>query len=132
MRDASHFEGPVDLDAFPFNRNLDGPCVQQICIHCTEKYEEHGFKTGGWCLICVASPWRNQTVAYRLVRKAIKDGRLKKPDSLQCTDCGKPAFCFDHRSYRRPLDVVPVCRSCNIKRGSADGGRANKATEGAK
>ena len=47
---------------------------------------------------------------------AYRDGR--KPASL-CVDCGSPAEIYEHRDYNRPLDVQPVCRSCNSRRGPA-------------
>jgi len=36
-----------------------------------------------------------------------------------CTDCGAQARDYDHRDYARPLDIEPVCRRCNQKRGPA-------------
>jgi hypothetical protein len=39
--------------------------------------------------------------------------------TFNCVDCGKTAHGYDHRDYRKPLDVVPICRSCNYKRGPA-------------
>lgn len=57
--------------------------------------------------------------AHRFVRLAIRAGYLAKPETLACSDCGKPATGYDHRDYNRPLDVEPVCRSCNVKRGPA-------------
>jgi len=36
---------------------------------------------------------------------------------IPCADCGRRALQYDHRDYRKPLDVVPVCRSCNCRRG---------------
>lgn len=50
---------------------------------------------------------------------AIKAGRIAHPTSLRCTDCNEWAECYDHRDYGRPLDVQPVCRSCNVMRGHA-------------
>lgn len=47
----------------------------------------------------------------------VRSKRLKKPDSFGCADCGVRAEVYDHRDYLRPLDVEPVCRSCNKKRG---------------
>jgi len=58
-----------------------------------------------------------KTRASNQVQKAIREGRLLKPTNYQCADCGKPATQYDHRDYRKPLDVAPVCRSCNIRRG---------------
>lgn len=51
------------------------------------------------------------------VQKAIREGRLLKPGNYPCVDCGGAASQYDHRDYRKPLEVVPVCRSCNISRG---------------
>lgn len=57
--------------------------------------------------------------ACRLVRDAVLNGNLLPAKLLSCTDCGKPAVLYDHRDYSKPLDVQPVCKSCNNKRGSA-------------
>lgn len=60
------------------------------------------------------------TKAVGEVARAIREGNLSRLDgSIACVDCGKPAQVYDHRSYLRPLDVDPVCRSCNAKRGPA-------------
>jgi hypothetical protein len=53
--------------------------------------------------------------------KAIRRGEVKKLDDHSvCVDCGRVAKNYDHRYYSRPLDVVPVCVSCNQKRGPAN------------
>lgn len=52
------------------------------------------------------------------VSKAIRNGDLPPVKYLFCFDCGKEAQCYDHRDYRKPLDVWPVCFSCDSKRGS--------------
>jgi hypothetical protein len=36
-----------------------------------------------------------------------------------CCDCGADAKNYDHRDYTKPLEVDPVCFSCNYKRGPA-------------
>lgn len=51
------------------------------------------------------------------VRVAIKRGDLKPIRDCICADCGAPAWCYDHRDYNRPLDVEPVCRTDNLRRG---------------
>ncbi len=53
------------------------------------------------------------------VRGIMVKANMRTADGLTCVDCGKRAFHYDHRYYSRPLDVVPVCRSCNQKRGPA-------------
>ncbi len=58
---------------------------------------------------------RNQ--AHNLMRKEIKAGRLLPASAHKCVDCGKPAKGYDHRDYRKPLDIQPVCIGCNNRRG---------------
>ena len=59
-----------------------------------------------------------QQAASLLVAKAIKANQLKKlTGDIPCTDCPQPADRYDHRDYTRPLDVEPVCRLCNARRG---------------
>lgn len=58
--------------------------------------------------------------AHYAVAKAKKYGRLAKlPDGTPCVDCGGVAYQYDHREYAKPLEVEPVCRSCNKRRGPA-------------
>lgn len=93
-----------------------------ICETCGDEEE----RSGVWqrfCYDCI----RAHSVAYsRLtsparaaVAREIREGRMKKASEFACVDCGKPARDYDHRDYARPLDVQPVCRSCNRKRGPA-------------
>ena len=63
-----------------------------------------------------------QVAARYAVNKAIVKGELphlsrRFDTEIKCVDCGKPAQCWDHRDYDKPLDVEPVCGSCNGKRG---------------
>lgn len=58
--------------------------------------------------------------AHREVSKAVKLGEINRLDGqVACVDCGLPATVYEHRDYTKPLDVVPVCKSCNRIRGSA-------------
>ena len=59
--------------------------------------------------------------AYAAVAQAVKTGDLPKVKSQVCVDCGNQAKHYDHRDYDKPLDVDPVCVSCNLKRGKAKG-----------
>ena len=64
----------------------------------------------------------SQAWAHAKVGKAIKAGLLVNLRNVRvkCVDCRwRRASMYDHREYRRPLDVQPVCRRCNIKRGHA-------------
>lgn len=62
---------------------------------------------------------RGTEPAVTAVKKAIKLGDLLPLRGQYCVDCGDPARDYDHRDYNKPLDVDPVCRSCNIRRGAA-------------
>ena len=63
---------------------------------------------------------RLQSKAYGIVQRAIINGYLPKLDgSIKCFDCDKPAENYDHRDYRYPLFVQPVCTTCNLCRGKA-------------
>jgi hypothetical protein len=53
-----------------------------------------------------------------VTRKAVNKGLLPHPKTLECNDCGAPAICYDHRDYNKPLEVEPVCKSCNGSRGA--------------
>lgn len=56
--------------------------------------------------------------AHRKVSEAMKRGTLARlPDGRPCVDCGAIAVLWEHRDYSRPLDVEPVCASCNNRRG---------------
>lgn len=59
--------------------------------------------------------------AVSMVFYAVKVGKLTnlKNVSVRCSYCGKRATQYDHRDYNKPLDVNPVCQSCNIKLGPA-------------
>jgi len=57
----------------------------------------------------------NQRKARYAVRQAIKEGKLPKPNSLQCL-CGKQAVQYHHHKDYAPefwLDVIPVCIDCH-------------------
>lgn len=60
-----------------------------------------------------------QEKAGRQVAKAVRKGLLPPATSKRCVDCKVRAEVYDHREYAKPLDVVPVCRRCNILRGPA-------------
>lgn len=57
--------------------------------------------------------------AHYQVARAIRLGNLKHPSCFACTDCGGASIHYDHRDYLKPLEVEPVCRKCNYKRGPA-------------
>lgn len=55
--------------------------------------------------------------ARQMVTAAIKKGFLQPAHEHDCVDCGAQALDYDHRDYNKPLEVEPVCRPCNKKRG---------------
>jgi hypothetical protein len=74
--------------------------------HCWRCVDSQGIVNGG-------------RKAMTAVNKAIKKGIIASPKTLICVDCERPGECYDHRDYNKPLDVVPVCRKCNYRRGAA-------------
>lgn len=75
-----------------------------------------------YCTKCHLIAYRAQVVANRAVNNAVREGALPSlsKSEIGCVDCGKRAYGYDHRDYSRHLDVEPVCRSCNARRGGAD------------
>lgn len=72
-----------------------------------------------FCNECRCKRVREAQAAIAEVHAAIRKGHLPAAKDHRCVDCGKPARDYEHRDYTKPLDVVPVCRSCNVKRGAA-------------
>jgi hypothetical protein len=64
------------------------------------------------------SKYRKRATA--LVAKAVAAGQLAnlKEAVVPCVTCGKRAVYYDHHNYAKPLDVQPVCASCNALRGT--------------
>lgn len=62
-----------------------------------------------------------QAHCHATVSSAVRRGILPdlRADSIACVDCGSRATVYEHRDYSRPLDVEPVCVSCNRRRGTA-------------
>lgn len=62
-----------------------------------------------------------QDYAMRTVRAAIRERILPnlRSGDFACVDCAGIATDYEHRDYASPLNVEPVCRSCNTKRGTA-------------
>lgn len=99
----------ADLDALP----------KGVCRGCRET-----IKRGGrlWCWVC--GDLKNYFAGK--VSGAVKAGILPKLDgSIKCHCCAAPAKEYDHRDYDKPLEVIPMCRSCN---GLAGPGRLSLET----
>lgn len=84
------------------------------------------------CLVCgesTKSPlqWRVYcddcrglvTAVQVIASRTMKLYNIPGPREYACVDCGLPAQAYDHRYYSHPLEVDPVCLSCNNKRGPA-------------
>ena len=57
--------------------------------------------------------------AHWTVSNATRRGKLVKPSTLLCVDCGNPAQCYDHYlgyAKKHRLDIQAVCYSCHQKR----------------
>jgi hypothetical protein len=67
----------------------------------------------------IYAPRNGKAQAGQLVYKAKADGLLPFAKNCICVDCGEPACDLDHRDYNKPLQVDPVCRRCNLRRGPA-------------
>lgn len=104
-----------------------GSIVRFVCNECGETEATTG---GSFYYICSnckpADHYTNgaQYKAHKAVADARRRGELKDPGELDCVDCGGPAIEYDHRDYSKPLEVVPVCRRCNLRRGPAIGSPA--------
>ena len=102
--------------------NRKGMCALAPCLECGK--EGLFFAGKGTCVDCRLPRYKALRAARGsaslMVRKAIEAGTLPRLDgSIPCVDCGEPAKVYDHRSYAKPLDVDPVCLSCNCLRGPA-------------
>lgn len=55
--------------------------------------------------------------ARYVISRMIRRGEKERASAHLCVDCGAQARDWDHRDYSKPLDVEPVCRGCNVRRG---------------
>lgn len=101
--------------------------IERVCIDCGEW---HGRDPRSWrCWECDEKVKEfNQKASYT-IKQLIKAGQMQKPSDLLCVDCEKPAYDYDHRDYRMPLEVQPVCRKCNQRRGPAAWKNYNEPTD---
>jgi len=93
------------------------------CAGCTSVVFATGGNTGTRCQPCRlkrrGARGIAQLEAHMAVARAVRTGVLPRASAHPCADCGGAADRYDHRDYLKPLDVQPVCRSCNQKRGPA-------------
>lgn len=91
---------------------------EQSCVVCGGAYIDRPSRRCH-CDRCLMAFYQSGDRAMAAVAKAIATGALMRPATYKCVDCDKQAQQYDHRDYRKPLDVDPVCRSCNQRRGRA-------------
>ena len=107
------------------------------CIACgvLKELGRAGCDKCGECYRAGTAEWAKRHIANRPLQKeaqqavveAVRRGHMPPARVLMCVDCGKQAGVYDHRDYRRPLHVEPVCYSCNGKRGAAEPYRSGQA-----
>ena len=54
--------------------------------------------------------------AREKVRYRWKKGYIPKPTDCICAHCNAQAQEYHHEDYSKPLDVIPLCKPCHIKR----------------
>lgn len=91
----------------------------KFCVVCGRSVYSRKYKTAYCSITCSTAINRYRHRVIAKVHAQIRSGAIPRASDLVCVDCGKQAFDYDHRSYLKPLDVEPVCRSCNQKRGPA-------------
>lgn len=103
-----------------------GQLVRCTCARCGAVELSTGCTRGFQCHACrpVRAASHPKCRAHRAVARAIADGLLRPVLDCQCVDCGQQAEHYGHRDYSKPLEVQPVCRRCNFKRGPALNGGA--------
>ncbi len=93
----------------------------RVCVDCGLDFRPGHFIQVR-CFSCVIhSPYvKAGRRAHAQVYAAVRRGEIPVlTGEIPCVDCGRAAQQYDHRDYNKPLDVDPVCRSCNYKRGPA-------------
>lgn len=101
--------------------------INKTCVHCGAAFTTASH-VARYCEDCrtanarraqkrVERDRRLMKRAHALVRNRLAQGLLPSPTLFVCADCGLPATAYDHRDYTKPLDVEPVCDTCNSLRG---------------
>lgn len=51
--------------------------------------------------------------AHTAIAKEIKADRMPHASTLKCQQCPGQAYHYHHEDYTKPLEVIPLCRSCH-------------------
>ncbi len=110
-----------------------GAIIRTTCTMCQKPVQGRGSNRALYCFDCLAlrctpgfrardprrAARRYFQLAHEFVAAAVRFGDLidLKTSEVACADCGCRACEYDHRDYMKPLQVDPVCRSCNAARG---------------
>lgn len=89
------------------------------CVTCGEKKPSGAHPLVQRCDACHKEFSDAMFAANRAIARERKCGRIAPASRFACVDCGDKALDYDHRDYSKPLDVEPVCRACNLRRGPA-------------
>lgn len=97
-----------------------------VCVWCGAsiyriRVDKRGRSTKKICAECEARAKSRRQHLSHAVKEAVLSGELPAlRGAIKCVDCGKPATLYDHRDYTQALNVSPVCKGCNVKRGPAE------------
>ena len=86
-------------------------CLKEVVCRPLENRQRH-------CFECRMEKLEAQRYVASKMLIAKRRG-LPPASNFACQDCGEQARAWDHRDYRKPLEVDAVCISCNLKRGPA-------------
>lgn len=104
--------------------------MSKLCAYCNQEITGRE-PSARFCWGCThIRPRKNgQAQAAYEVNKAVRNGTIPHFSNFNCVDCGKPAQCYEHRDYNKPLEVEPTCKSCNTRRRPAIPLKKEKVTE---
>lgn len=117
---AFHYRKQAEVCVRCERRNIEDARSARICPYCLKEKGKNDNRHSRYHSGCSHEVSEISKRATAEVVRAMKAGEIQRiTPETKCVDCGKPARDYDHRHYRKPLDVVPVCRACNQKRGAA-------------